>query len=398
MLPRLVGEERMMRNEQHATEITEIARDLAATQALLFERIVDADRSGAWRYDGAASCAQWLVARLGVSHHTARAWTETAERLQDLPEAAAAFAGGELSFDQIRALCRFATPVTDAADTAEARWSSVDRLHRTARDRERIERGSLETAYRRRFLKWRFDEERHCLALRGEIPDDQGAVIVSALERIAYTTPHDPDLGTHQGFWPRTADALYELASQSLGADGDPDRATLVVHINADALAAEDDGVGIAQDGPALHNETIRRLGCDSRWQIVADGDDGIPVGIGRTSRSVPAWLMRQLRLRDGGCRFTGCGRRHWVHAHHIIHWARGGRTDLDNLILLCSYHHRILHEQGWRISGDPNGDVVWIRPDGTPYAPTIVEHDLAAYARSRLEAARRNPELVNTS
>jgi len=398
MLPRLIGEEWMMRDEQHAIEITEIARDLAATQARLFERICDANRRGAWHYDGAASCAQWLVARLGVSHHTARAWTETAERLQDLPEAAAAFAAGELSFDQVRALCRFATPSNDVEDTAEARYSSVDRLHRIARDRERIERGSLETAYRRRFLKWRYDEERRCLVLRGEIPDDQGAVVVAALERIAYTTPHDPDIGTHQGLWPRAADALYELASQSIGADGDPDRATLVVHVDADVLASEDDGVGVAQDGPALHNETIRRLGCDSRWQFVADGNDGAPVGIGRMSRSIPAWLMRQLRLRDGGCRFQGCGRCHWVHAHHIIHWARGGRTDLDNLILLCSYHHRLLHEKGWHISGDPNSDVVWIRPDGSPYTPSRIEHDLASYARSMLQGVDRDPALIDTS
>ncbi|MEN8234210.1 MAG: DUF222 domain-containing protein [Actinomycetota bacterium] len=376
----------------------EIAQDLAATHARLLSKIADADRSEAWRYDGATSCANWLVARLGVSHRTGHSWTETAERLAELPEAAEAFAIGELSYDQIRALCRFSTPDTGATDLEEARWSSVDRLHRIARERERIERGSLETAYRRQFLKWHFDEERRCLVLRGEIPDDRGAVIVEALERIGYTTPHDPDFGVYQGFWPRAADALYEMASQSLGADRDPDRATLVVHVDADALATDDSTVGIAQDGPALHNEVIRRIACDTRWQVVVDGADGIPVGIGRTSRSIPAWLSRQLALRDGGCRFPGCGRRQWVHGHHIVHWAQGGSTDLDNLITLCGYHHRILHEQGWRISGDPNGDVAWIRPDGTPYTPTMIEEDLASYARGRLAETVRGAALSDTS
>ncbi|MEN8113404.1 MAG: DUF222 domain-containing protein [Actinomycetota bacterium] len=387
-----------MSSERLAGEIREIAQHLASTHAKLLAKIAEADRAEAWRYDGASSSATWLVARLGVSHRTGRSWTETAERLTELPEAAAAFASGDLSYDQIRALCRFSTPATDLDDLEEARWSSVDRLHRIARERERIEIGSLETAHRRRFLKWHFDVERRCLVLRGEIPDDQGAVIVEALERIGYTTPHDPDLGVYQGFWPRAADALYELASQSLGADHDPDRATLVVHVDADVLATDDSGVGIAQDGPALHNETIRRLACDSRWQIVVDGDDDIPIGIGRTSRSIPAWLMRQLLLRDGGCRFPGCGRRRWVHAHHIIHWARGGRTDLDNLILLCGYHHRILHEQGWRISGGPNAEVTWIRPDNTPYTPTFIEEDLARYADGMLKQAIRGAALTDTS
>lgn len=390
--------EQEMRNEHHAAEIAEIARHLSATHARLLDKIHEADQDEAWRYDGAASCAQWLVACLGVSHHTARAWTDTAERLRELPDAAAAFASGGLSFDQIRALCRYATPDTDAEDTEEARWSSVDRLHRIARERERIERGSLAVAYRRRHLKWRYDEERRCLVLRGEIPDDRGAVIVSALERIADTTPHDPDLGVYEGYWPRAADALYQLASQSLGADQDPDRATVVVHVGADALTTPDDGVGVTQDGPALHNETIRRLACDARWQMVVGDHDGNPIGIGRTARTIPPWLMRQLRERDGACRFPGCGRRRWVHAHHILHWALGGRTDLDNLILLCSYHHRLLHEQGWHISGDPNSDITWIRPDHTPYAPTMIERDLAMSARYALDRAQQVPETVDTS
>ena len=91
----------------------------------------------------------------------------------------------------------------------------------------------------------------------------------------------------------------------------------------------------------------------------------------------------RLLAHRDQGCRFPGCHYRLWVHAHHIIHWSQGGSTKLDNLITLCGYHHRLVHEAGWKLSGDPNGEVTWIKPDGTPDQPTRVEHDLANLARS---------------
>ncbi len=100
------------------------------------------------------------------------------------------------------------------------------------------------------------------------------------------------------------------------------------------------------------------------------DGADGLPVGIGRTSRKIPGWLSRQIRRRDNGCRFPGCERTRWAHVHHLVHWADGGPTDLDNLASLCTYHHRLVHEGGWRITGDPNHELIFLRPDGRPYRP----------------------------
>ncbi|HJQ90525.1 MAG TPA: HNH endonuclease signature motif containing protein [Acidimicrobiia bacterium] len=93
-------------------------------------------------------------------------------------------------------------------------------------------------------------------------------------------------------------------------------------------------------------------------------------LGIGRRSRLVPAWLRRQLWHRDGGCQFPGCGTRNFVHAHHKTHWADGGPTDLENLILLCGYHHRVLHEHGWMIEDDRYGKPVFRKPDGQVYPP----------------------------
>lgn len=91
---------------------------------------------------------------------------------------------------------------------------------------------------------------------------------------------------------------------------------------------------------------------------------------IGRRSRLIPGWLRRQLWFRDGGCRFPGCPHLLWVHGHDRRHWADGGPTDLDNLILLCGYHHRCLHEHGWSIQNDQEGRPVFCRPDGEAYPP----------------------------
>ena len=93
-------------------------------------------------------------------------------------------------------------------------------------------------------------------------------------------------------------------------------------------------------------------------------------VGIGRVSRQIPAWLRRALDHRDEGCRFPSCARTRWTHAHHIHHWAHGGPTNLDNLITLCGWHHRLVHNQGWEITGNPNGNVVFLNRWGTPHQP----------------------------
>ena len=92
------------------------------------------------------------------------------------------------------------------------------------------------------------------------------------------------------------------------------------------------------------------------------------PVVLGRTSREPPAWMIRQLRYRDLECRFPGCGSRRFTQAHHVVWWERGGRTDLNNLLLICTFHHKLVHEYDWTVRRDADGTVRWFRPEGTPY------------------------------
>ncbi len=125
--------------------------------------------------------------------------------------------------------------------------------------------------------------------------------------------------------------------------------------------------------GPAaepISAATARRLACDAGVIPAVLGSRGEPLDIGRLSRTVPAGMRRALHLRDRGCRFPGCDQPpHRTDAHHIRHWARHGPTSLANLVLLCAFHHWLVHEGQWTLHYDPAADILTTRrPDGTPY------------------------------
>lgn len=118
--------------------------------------------------------------------------------------------------------------------------------------------------------------------------------------------------------------------------------------------------------GIHVSTETARRLACDAAMVRMEHGPAGEILDVGRRTRTISPALRRALRARDRQCRFPGC-RNVRVDAHHLEHWADGGRTALDNLVLLCRRHHRAVHEEGFRITLDAAGDVEFIRPDGRP-------------------------------
>ena len=169
-------------------------------------------------------------------------------------------------------------------------------------------------------------------------------------------------------------EALLGLAEASLAAPDTErvERARLVVHVDAATLTTDAHGRSELEDGPVISTETARRLGCDA--DVVAQVEqDGLPLSVGRKRRTVPPALRRLLEARDGDtCCFPGCERRRHLQAHHRRHWADGGETSLDNLVLLCFHHHRFLHEGGYTIEGDPQGGLRFRNRHGvlSPNAP----------------------------
>jgi hypothetical protein len=351
-----------------------------AIRRTLVEVIAAHDRTESWKEDGATSMTAWLAAQLGVAHGSASHMVSVGHALEELPSIAEAFGEGRLSWDKARSLTRFATLNTDETLAEEAQGLSVSQVHTLARRLR--DPDDTDKAHAKRSVRTWWDRDRQWFHLHGRIPGADGALVEKALERAESQIPRSAHNQVYEPIDVRLADALVEIASTRLAADPDPDRASLVVHVDLETLIT---GQGIAEieHGPTIIAETARRLACDARLQTVLDGPDGLPVGIGRISRTIPAWLNRQIRQRDQGCRFPGCERTRWIHAHHLVHWANGGPTDLDNLANLCGYHHRLVHDAGWKIQGSPNGDLIFIRPDGRPYQPR--PHALRRDVRERL-------------
>jgi hypothetical protein len=230
-------------------------------------------------------------------------------------------------------------------------------------------------AHEQRRVEWWFEDHQPLFRMTVQMGDVEGATLATWLTRRANQYDPDPESGVYEDFGARCADALSELASQALGADRDHDRATILIHTDLQTLLKAT-GTATIADGPALAHDTLRRLACDARLQLAITDPDSI-VGVGRTTRTIPPWLARLVRLRDQHCRFPNCRRTRWVQIHHIIHWADCGPTDLDNLITLCGYHHRLIHEHGWTITGHPDGDITWHRPGGYRYQPQPTVHPL---------------------
>jgi hypothetical protein len=171
------------------------------------------------------------------------------------------------------------------------------------------------------------------------------------------------------------------------------ERYQVVLHVEPKTLRKEEDtGAGAAggehepghshlEDGTRVSDETSRRLSCDASVVSIRKVEDGSILNVGRKTRTIPAALRRALDARDQGCRFPGCGLR-FTEAHHLKHWANGGETSLENCVLLCRFHHRLMHEEGWLAGWWGPGRAVFYDPrggahsDGSWHPPELEEEN----------------------
>ncbi|MGZ4797696.1 MAG: DUF222 domain-containing protein [Acidimicrobiia bacterium] len=202
-----------------------------------------------------------------------------------------------------------------------------------------------------------------------DLSSDGAEIVVTALH--ALTDP--PTEGDDRSPARRRADALVEMARLALaslnGATTDgparaPPACTVVIDWTTLTASTPPGRLDGGFTG-AIHRRDVERMLCDCSVSRVVTGPAGLPIDVGRQTRTVRHHERRALVVRDGGCRFPGCDRPPgWTDAHHVVHWRNGGRTDLANLVLLCSHHHHVVHQPGWIVKFDGR-DLRVVAPDG---------------------------------
>jgi hypothetical protein len=316
-----------------------------------------------WRSYGLNDCAEWLNWKCGIARGTATEKVRVARALWFLPQIDEAFRRGDLSYSKVRALTRVATDTseTDLLDFAlKATAAQVeDRCRRLRNGNPATAKEDARHLHASRALVRHFREDGSG-TLSVELPRDELELVLQALELIGSRLPEDPS----RALFARGADALVQMARETLagGSDGAPvsDAYQVVVHVDASALS----GNGGESDLPL---PAVKRLCCDGTLVALIEDGDGAPLNVGRRQRTLSTALKRALRARDRHCTWPGCHHERFVEAHHIHHWADGGETSLANLTLLCSAHHKLLHEGGYSMERRGDGTFYFARPDRRP-------------------------------
>jgi Domain of unknown function (DUF222)/HNH endonuclease len=387
-------------------EIMTLARNVNAETYRLLVLVREFDDRLGWTKWSFPSCAEWLAWRLGLSLSAAREKVRTAHALRGLKRLSRAFADGQVSYSKVRALSRVATAQNEDLLLAYALDATAAKVEERCRQMRNVHPDSTEVARRaweRRSLTILRQAEMGTMRVTLEIPLEDGELFAKAIDRAVEVgkAKLGPEFET-SGWHAEQADAAIEIARSYLGRGGSSvstdvegtndaddakgvptrpasaaDHYQVVVHVDASALAATNlhqDGAESLRGGipgrkaaprSDLPIETIQRLTCDGSIVRVIEDADGKPLDVGRKQRTVPLAIKRALLSRDRGCTFPGCERTHYLDAHHIHHWAKGGETSSENLILLCTQHHRLLHEGRFRIRRDIDDAICFERHDG---------------------------------
>jgi hypothetical protein len=377
-------------------EITTLAGHLNAANARFLSLIAELDRRGGWAEWGVKSCAHWLNWKCGITLGAAREKVRAARALDGLPRVAAEMAAGRLSYFKVRELTRVATPANEeyllniALHGTASHVESVVRGYRRALDAEELSREAIQQ--RDQYLLY-YTEPDGSLVIRGQVPAEIGALFVRALEAaedslpIPKNVPAGTSLDDRHHLRKRRVEALATLAESFLATGprdlSGADRHQIVVHVDAETLKDSHAGRCELERGPSIASETARRLSCDASVVRIIENEKGEPLDVGRKTRTIPPGIRRALNSRDKGCRFPGCSFKRYVDGHHVKHWAEGGETKLSNLVTLCRFHHRLVHEGQVVVQTFDDGAFRFVRPDGesfeSPLPPSADWHELVA-------------------
>jgi hypothetical protein len=306
----------------------------------------------------AQSPCSFVAATCQMSRNSAADRLCVGEQLESLPRIAGALSSGEIGYQAAWVICHLSEQLGEKRELIdEESWlgfaqrftiKELRYLSYQARqqwDPEGMEREDEED-YEQRYLHlsplgrmWKLD---------AVLDPQAGAALRTAIEALSNRAGSADQRSPKQ----RRADALGAIVHHAL------DRGTLprrngarphvAVHTTIEGLRG---GPGSTlEDGTPISAKTVQRLACDGTLSRVVKAGS-VVVDVGRATRSVSPAQWRALKARYRTCAFPGCDRpTSWTSPHHVEFWARGGRSDLPNLLPLCYYHHRLVHEGRWQV------------------------------------------------
>ena len=322
------------------------------------------ERTG-WLKWGLGSCAEWLHWRCDFSMNAAREKVRVAHALKTMPDIATAFATGTLSYSKVRAMTRVAGVCNEAELLSFALKTTTARVEERCRELKcgtADSLGGAQRAFANRSLRVTRNAERGMMTITIELPMETGELVEKAIDKARDDSMSNVEF-VDDSWSARQADAMVSMANSYLSGNAGQTRNTsddyvVTIHVDQSALT---NGNGRS----SLPIESVKRLCCDGHAVVIGEDENGEPLNIGRKTRTVPTAIKRALMARDKSCAFPGCQHTRFVDAHHIEHWSAGGETSLDNLMLLCSQHHKLVHEGGFTIQRDYQNHWFFKRSDG---------------------------------
>jgi Domain of unknown function (DUF222) len=379
----------MLSIDELANEIFTLSGHLNAANHRWLKLIAEFDRRNGWNDGSTQTCAHWLNWKCGLAIGAAREKVRVAHALEKLPKVSASMERGNLSYSKVRELTRVANAETEdyflqiAEHGTAQHVEKLVRAYRRCQEAEELSREARQQEGRRVSIRY---EDDGSIVLYCRLTAESGAKVLKALDLATEALPRaeaskSVPAGTSQPVVPfsmRRADALDVVAESFLAHGAMEARGTdthqIVVHVAAETLRDRAAGCCEFEHGPSMAAETARRFSCDASVVELIEDEDGEPLDVGRKTRKISAPLRRLLKARDKGCCFPGCANARYVDAHHIVHWINGGETKPSNLLSLCRFHHRAVHEGGITIQRLDDGALRFVKPNGTAIAPSCIQ------------------------
>ena len=358
--------------EEIACQLITLRRVIDQLELKFSQLAAEFDQTDWWDYEGFNTSGDWIRFNCRMTSNAAYDRLAVGERLAEMPRSADAMNGGEIGFAHLAVMARTAEAVDKGFEEAKllplAREHSPGKFHykclhyRHSVDAKKYAEEQNEQQFSHH-LSLSTAESGHLL-INGVLDPVGGAAVRTALEPLARKSGERDDRLLPQ----RYADALVELASAGRPA-------------NVQVTATIETLKGLAGAGAAemefslpISSVAVQRMACDCSVTRILLSQESLVIDIGRSKRVISGPARKALSARDGHCRWPGCERpASWCDGHHLVHWIDGGDTDLDNLVLLCRRHHRMLHEGGWQVIKTEEGELVTIAPTvtfGLPRGP----------------------------